>query len=81
MGVLTPADENGGALAWRAWMLRPVPGLDGRSECCTHDLRRGLLSLALRAWQTIELRIFSEELPSQRNELFRLLFVLAGPVA
>jgi hypothetical protein len=30
--VSSPPDENGELLAWRAWMLRPVPGLGGRSN-------------------------------------------------
>ena len=32
MGVLTPLMKMGEVLAWWAWMLRPVPGLDGRTN-------------------------------------------------
>jgi hypothetical protein len=32
VGVLTPLMKMGEVLAWWAWMLRPVPGLDGRTN-------------------------------------------------
>ena len=64
MGVLTPADENGGGVGVASLDVSPGSGAGRSIECCTHDLRRGLLSFALRALQTVKLQVFSEELPS-----------------